>query len=67
MDVSVEEKSEFLIKIIKEDIYENSLVVIEWLGDIIGSSPVAAFKNRVCELENVYTPPRELVRAYTQV
>ena len=55
-DVSDEEKSEFLINMIKETIYENTLVVIQWIGVIKESTPVVELKKSVSELENVYTP-----------
>ena len=55
-DVSDEEKSKFLVDMIKETIYENTLVLVKWIGDIKESTPVAELKKNVNELENVYTP-----------
>ena len=49
-----EVKSELLINMIKEGIYENTLVVIQWLGDITEATAVAAFKTSVNKLENVF-------------
>ena len=31
-DVNVEEKNDFLIDMIKSSIYENTFVIIQWLG-----------------------------------
>ena len=53
-DVGDEEKSSFLINMINEKIYENTLVVIQWLGDIKESTAVAELKKSISELENVY-------------
>ena len=53
-DVSDEEKCDFLIDMIRESIYENTLVVIQWLGDIKESTAVAVFEKSVTELGNVY-------------
>ena len=53
-DVSDEEKSDFLIDMIKSSIYENTFVIIQWLGELKDSTAVAAFKKSVSELENVY-------------
>lgn len=39
---------------IREKIYENTLVVIQWTGDIEEDSAVAVFKESVSNLENVY-------------
>ena len=55
-DVSDEDKAEFLVDMLKETIYENTLVVVTWIGDIKESTPVAELKKNVNELENVYTP-----------
>ena len=55
-DVSDEDKFEFLINMLGETIYENTLVVIQWIGDIKESTPVAELKKKVSCLENVYTP-----------
>ena len=55
-DVSDENKAEFLVDMLKETIYENTLVVVKWIGDIKESTPVAELKKNVNELENVYTP-----------
>ena len=41
---------------LQETIYENTLVLVKWLGDIKESTPVAELKKNVNELENVYTP-----------
>ena len=53
-DVSEEEKNDFLIDMIKSSIYENTFVIIQWLGELKDSTAVAAFKKSVSELENVY-------------
>ena len=37
-------------------IYENTLVVVKWTGDIKASTPVADLKKRINALENVYAP-----------
>ena len=52
--MSEEEKCDFLIDMIRESIYENTLVVIQWLGDIKESTAVAVFEKSVSELGNVY-------------
>ena len=53
-DVSDDEKSKFLIDMIKETVYENTLVIVEWLGEPKISTPVALLKESVGELGNVY-------------
>ena len=55
-DVSNEDKAEFLVDMLRETIYENTLVAVKWIGDIKESTPVAELKKNVNELENVYTP-----------
>ena len=55
-DVSDEEKAEFLVDMLKETIYENTLIVVKWIGDIKESTPVAELKKNVNALENVYAP-----------
>ena len=55
-DVSDEDKAEFLVDMLKETIYENTLVVAKWIGDIKESTPVAELKKKVSCMENVYTP-----------
>ena len=53
-DVSDEEKCDFLIDMIRESIYENTLVVIQWVGDIQEATAVAVFQTSATELSNVY-------------
>jgi hypothetical protein len=53
-DVSEEEKNDFLIDMIKSSIYENTFVIIQWLGELKDSTAVADLKKSVSELENVY-------------
>ena len=57
-DVNVEEKNDFLIDMIKSSIYENTFVIIQWIGELKYSSSVADFKKSVSELENVYAYER---------
>ena len=40
-DVNEEEKNEFLIDMIKSSIYENTFVIIQWLGELKDSTAVA--------------------------
>ena len=53
-DVNEEEKNEFLIDMIKSSIYENTFVIIQWLGELKDSTAVADLKKSVSDLENVY-------------
>ena len=53
-DVSVDEQAEFLIEMLLETIYEKTLVVVKWTGDINASTPVANLKNSINALPNVY-------------
>ena len=53
-DVGDEEKCLFLLDMIHERVYENTLVVIGWFGVIEEASAVAEFKEKVSKLENVY-------------
>ena len=55
-DVSGDEQAEFLVDMLLESIYENTLVVVKWTGDIKASTPVADLKKRINALENVYAP-----------
>ena len=57
-DLSEDEKSVFLIDMIKSSVYENTIVIIHWLGELKYSSSVADFKKSVSELENVYAYER---------
>ena len=41
---------------LEQTIYEKTLIVVEWIGDIKESTPVAELKKKVSCLENVYTP-----------
>ena len=52
--MSDDEKSDFLIDMIKNSIYENTFVIIQWLGELKDSTAVAVFKKSVSALENVY-------------
>ena len=53
-DVDDAEKSAFLLDMIHEKIYENTVVVTQWFGDIEEATAVALFKDNVNKLENVY-------------
>ena len=53
-DVTDEEKCEFLFEMLSESVYENSLVIVQWVGDIQESTAVAVFQTSVTELANVY-------------
>ena len=53
-DVSVDKQAEFLVEMLLETIYENTLVVVKWTGDINASTPVADLKSSINALENVY-------------
>jgi len=53
-DVSVEDQNDFLIAMIKSTIYENTLVIIQWIGELKDSTAVAALKKGLGELDNVY-------------
>ena len=53
-DVNEEEKNGFLIDMIKSSIYENTFVIIQWLGELKDSTAVADLKKSVSDLENVY-------------
>ena len=53
-DVSDDVRSKFLIDMIKDTVYENTLVIVQWLGEPKDSTTVAVFKESVGELENVY-------------
>ncbi len=39
-----------------ETIYENTLVVVKWTGDIKAATPAADLKKNINALENVYAP-----------
>ena len=53
-DVSVEDKSKYLVDMISDTIYENTLVVVEWLGEIKDASAVGELKKSIAALDNVY-------------
>ena len=53
-DVSVEEQRAYLVELINETIYENTLVVVEWLGEIKETSAVGELKKSIAALDNVY-------------
>ena len=53
-DVTEEEKCDFLLEMLSESVYENTLVIVQWLGDIKESTAVAVFQTSVTELANVY-------------
>ena len=39
---------------LNESVYENTLVIVQWVGDIKESTAVAVFQTSVTELANVY-------------
>ena len=53
-DVSVQKQADFLVDMLQETIYENTLIVVKWTGNIKESSPVADLKRNINALENVY-------------
>ena len=53
-DVNVDGKNDFLIDMIKSSIYENTFVIIQWIGELKDSTAVAALKKSLGDLDNVY-------------
>ena len=54
--MSVQKQAQFLVDMLHETIYENTLVLVKWTGDIKESTPVADLKKHINALENVYAP-----------
>ena len=42
------------MEMINETIYENTLVVVEWLGEIKDTSAVGGLNESIAALDNVY-------------
>ena len=53
-DVSVENRRKYLVDMINETIYEHTLVVVEWLGEIKDGTAVGELKRSIGALDNVY-------------
>ena len=50
-DVSVDKQADFLVDMLLETIYENTLVVVKWTGDIKAATPVADLKRTSTRLK----------------
>ena len=54
IDVSQEEKANFILKMIADIVYENTIVSMQWQGHDRGGQQVSEFQEEVQKLGNVY-------------
>ena len=54
IDVSQEEKANFILQMIADTVYENTIVSMQWKGNQRGGQQVSEFQEEVQKLGNVY-------------